>query len=347
VDEKATKSGGSKRIVLGDAGVHLFTRLREAAEAEAGASATPNTGKAVAVVPSNPHRDQHPNHVSQQGSGIVSGQKPANVCFCGHVATKSGGVMPDVRVDRLISSVLGMSPTILHLYGNRVLFRGGEDIMLQKLVLGALAVALPLGLLVTVGAGTAGATPSKGAGAKAAKHHTSVDAILQGIWACDSGRGIMTFNPPLTLYPPYVPTTVTISGTMGRCISTPAAIRASSFVFTGTLPYNNCGQLYSGPAYAPPLVGTQAWDPDFWVYQPFYRWALPFVPSGQVYGTGTYVPVGATGKPSFLWAGVVVSGSYTGDVEAFGLTLRRTVVELARYCSFGNLGSIDFSDDGS
>ena len=35
VDEKTTKSGRSKRIVLGDAGVHLFTRLREAAEAEA------------------------------------------------------------------------------------------------------------------------------------------------------------------------------------------------------------------------------------------------------------------------------------------------------------------------
>ncbi len=35
VDEKTTKSGRSKRIVLGDPGVHLFTRLRKSAESEA------------------------------------------------------------------------------------------------------------------------------------------------------------------------------------------------------------------------------------------------------------------------------------------------------------------------
>lgn len=35
VDEKKTKSGRTKRIVLGDPGVHLFARLRKSAEAEA------------------------------------------------------------------------------------------------------------------------------------------------------------------------------------------------------------------------------------------------------------------------------------------------------------------------
>lgn len=212
--------------------------------------------------------------------------------------------------------------------------------MKRKLVLGSLAVALPLSFLMTVGAGSASAKT-------ATKHFVPLDAVLYGAVFCDSGHGTLTFNPALTAAG-NVPTTVTFTAHLGRCVSTPLAVKAADFVLTGTLPYNNCGQFYNGPRVAPPLVGTESWTPEDWITR-FYPGALPLVPSQLAFGAGTYVvPNNAlNAKPIFGWVGAVTSGSYVGDTFSLAFTLRKTVQELTRMCTVGTIGSIDFSDYGN
>lgn len=197
--------------------------------------------------------------------------------------------------------------------------------MLRKVLVGVCAFLVPFGLIVLIAPSSA-----------------SAQTTLAGTYACDSGYGVMSFNPPLSLAGPFTtPDIVTVVGRMDRCTSVPAAISAGSFVYSGQLALNNCLQFRGG--IGPLLTGGVSWEP----HPLFPRPLLPLLPSYQSYGAAVYVPAGRNLKPTFSWTGITTYGSYLGSAVSFSITLRLTVNDIVALCSREDITSLGFSDFGN
>lgn len=233
--------------------------------------------------------------------------------------------------------------------------------MIWKHLIGALAVALPLGFLVIVGTDAAGATTSVGTA-------TSEGAItlvlpttgvpqagdpttLMGSITCKHGHGTMTFNPPLSKNG-NVPTTMAVGGVLlHNCTYQPLIFRGEvvgiggNIAFTSTvlLPNNNCAATLlppGGTGSVPSLAGVENWITS--TGRPLITPSDPV--SFPVGPLGSYASVGAQGKPTFTWAdGFVGGGSFFGDIAYARITLDSTAQQLVNRCNkTGGLGPIGF-----
>jgi hypothetical protein len=193
--------------------------------------------------------------------------------------------------------------------------------MLRKLLIGTATAALPIGLLVTVGAPSAQAI--------------AVPVTFTGNISC-SLTGKMTFVPPLT-NGGTSPTTVTFTGKNKLCkgVGIPptslkqggAKLKKSKEAYSFTLPANNCTALLGG--IAPPISMTVNW-----------LGTSPITPTVITFPQG--ITSSSGGHTSIIYAipnDGVATGSFAGTAE-MDLEILQTDAQLLSECSHKGIKSL-------
>jgi hypothetical protein len=174
--------------------------------------------------------------------------------------------------------------------------------MRRKFVLGAMALALPLGMAVTMGAGSATARSNLVTGT--------------GLYSCSKITGTISFNPPLSNTAKIETTTVkaTASGCHGT--AKPAVVTAiSSSTTKGTKP-SSCATLVSATTAV--------------------KFAQTYTPAGTAPSTFTGSAKGAVvgGKATFAVTGTV-AGSYktTANSAKANAVISQTPAQIGTMCA--------------
>ncbi len=169
--------------------------------------------------------------------------------------------------------------------------------MRHKLVLGLMALALPLGLVVTMGTGPATA---------------SANVAGTGTYSCSHLTGTISFNPPLTFTAKIETTTVNATATTCKG-GHPVPVKAISKSTTkGTKP-SSCTTLQT----ATTAVKFNT------TYSPV---VTPSVFTGTAKG-------GSSGTTAFFNVSGKVTGSYPSAVAKAHAVIKQTVTQIATMCN--------------
>jgi hypothetical protein len=177
--------------------------------------------------------------------------------------------------------------------------------MRRKLLLGAIALILPIGSVISIGAGSANA-------------HANVTGT--GTFGCSKITGTITFKPPLTLTAKTV--TITSKSMSTGCKGTAKPLPTStSSVSSSTTANASCTALGNGSKV---------------------KFTTTYLPAGIAPSqfTGTNTPSAKTAKPLYFTLKGVVTGSYPSKTASAKAILKETYNQLVAACTGPGLSII-------